>query len=284
MKGAFCYLFVELIILWGDIVIRLVNISKVYKAKEGDVLALNNVSLDIDKGEIYGVMGVSGAGKSTLIRCINLLERPTFGHVWVNGVNLTDLTSSKLRAERKNIGMIFQNYNLLSSRNVFDNIAYPLELSGVKSEEKNKRVEELLSLVDLSDKKNHYPSQLSGGQRQRVAIARALSTNPQILLSDESTSALDPITSRSILSLLKDINKRLGVTILLITHQMEVIEQICDKVAVINDGSIIEEGYVDKVFSSPQRSYTKLLLGKHETKRHENSPLKIVKNTKVGVL
>ncbi len=264
--------------------ISLNNITKIYEAKEGNVLAIKNISLNIKKGEIYGIMGVSGAGKSTLIRCINLLEKPTSGEVWVNNVDLTNLPTSLLREERKNIGMIFQHYNLLSSRNVFDNIAYPLELAGVKKQERNKRIEELLNLVDLTDKKNHYPSQLSGGQRQRIAIARALATNPQILLSDESTSALDPITSRSILELLKEINERLGVTIVLITHQMEVIEQICHRVAVLQDGSIVEEGPVNKVFSSPQNPYTRLLLDKNDSNTHIKESIKLFKTKKVGVL
>lgn len=265
--------------------ISLNNITKIYEAKEGNVLAIKNISLNIKKGEIYGIMGVSGAGKSTLIRCINLLEKPTSGEVWVNNINLTNLPTSLLREERKNIGMIFQHYNLLSSRNVFDNIAYPLELAGVKKQERNKRIEELLNLVDLADKKNHYPSQLSGGQRQRIAIARALATNPQILLSDESTSALDPITSRSILELLQEINRRFGVTIVLITHQMEVIEQICHKVAVIKDGSIVEEGPVNKIFSSPQNPYTKLLLGMDNCNvSHVKDPINIFQTKKAGVL
>lgn len=264
--------------------INIKNITKIYEAKEGNVHALNNISIQVEKGEIYGIMGVSGAGKSTLIRCINLLEKPTSGEVWVNNVNLTSLSPSQLRHERKNIGMIFQNYNLLSSRTVFDNIAYPLELSGMKKQERNNRIEELLNLVDLEDRKNHYPSQLSGGQRQRVAIARALATKPQILLSDEATSALDPITSRSILSLLQEINQKLDVTIVLITHEMEVIKQICHRVAVIKDGIIVEEGAVNKVFSSPENPYTKLLLDKNDCNTNIKDPINLFKTRKAGVL
>jgi D-methionine transport system ATP-binding protein len=262
--------------------IRLNNITKVYEAKEGNVLAIKDISMDINKGEIYGIMGVSGAGKSTLIRCLNLLERPTAGEVWVNNVNLTNLSASKLREERKNIGMIFQHYNLLSSRTVFNNIAYPLELAGVKKQERDNRIDELLDLVDLKDKQNHYPSQLSGGQRQRVAIARALATNPEVLLSDEATSALDPITSRSILDLLQEINLKLGVTIVLITHQMEVIEQICHRVAVIKNGSIVEEGPVSKVFLSPENPYTKLLLGMENYNPNKKDLIDLFKTKKVG--
>jgi len=264
--------------------IRLNNITKVYQAKEGNVHALKDISINVNTGEIYGIMGISGAGKSTLIRCINLLERPTSGEVWVNNINLTTLSSTMLREERKRIGMIFQHYNLLSSRTVFDNIAYPLELAGVKKQDKNKRINELLNLVDLTDKKNHYPTQLSGGQRQRVAIARALATNPEVLLSDEATSALDPITSRSILDLLQEINEKLGVTIVLITHQMEVIEQICHRVAVIKDGSIVEEGPVNKVFICPENPYTKLLLGRDTFNSRKTSAIKIFKTKKVGAL
>lgn len=264
--------------------IRLNKITKVYEAKEGNVLALNNISINVKKGEIYGIMGVSGAGKSTLIRCINLLEKPSSGEVWVNNVNLTNLSPSKLREERKNIGMIFQHYNLLSSRTVSDNIAYPLELAGIDKEDRKFRINELLNLVGLQDKQNHYPSQLSGGQRQRVAIARALATNPQVLLSDEATSALDPITSRSILNLLKEINGKLGVTIVLITHEMEVIEQICHRVAVIKDGAIVEENTVNKVFTAPENPYTKLLLGINDPNYNEKSLIDLFKTKKVGAL
>lgn len=264
--------------------IRLNKITKIYEAKEGNVLALNNISINVKKGEIYGIMGVSGAGKSTLIRCINLLEKPSSGEVWVNNVNLTELSPYKLREERKNIGMIFQHYNLLSSRTVSDNIAYPLELAGIDKDDRKIRINELLNLVGLQDKQNHYPSQLSGGQRQRVAIARALATNPQVLLSDEATSALDPITSRSILNLLKEINEKLGVTIVLITHEMEVIEQICHRVAVIKDGAIVEENTVNKVFTTPENSYTKLLLGINDPNYNEKSLIDLFKTKKVGAL
>ncbi|AOY75773.1 methionine ABC transporter ATP-binding protein [Clostridium formicaceticum] len=264
--------------------IQLKNLSKLYESKEGNVLALKNINLNIDKGDIYGIMGLSGAGKSTLIRCINLLETPTNGEVWVDGVDLTKLSPHLLRQSRRNMGMIFQNYHLLTSRNVEKNVAYPLELNGVKKHEIKERVEQLLQLVGLWDKRKHYPSQLSGGQRQRVAIARALATNPQILLSDEATSALDPITSRSILNLLKEINEKLNITVVLITHQMEVIEQICNRVAVLKDGEVVEEGLAQQVFKTPQHPYTKLLLGHKAFEKHQPIPFNLFRNVKAGGL
>ncbi|AKL93898.1 ABC-type metal ion transport system, ATpase component [Clostridium aceticum] len=264
--------------------IQLKNVSKLYESKEGNVLALKNINLTINKGDIYGIMGLSGAGKSTLIRCINLLESPTNGEVWVDGVDLTKLSHNLLRQSRRNMGMIFQNYHLLTSRNVEKNVAYPLELNNVKKHEINERVEQLLQLVGLWEKRKHYPSQLSGGQRQRVAIARALATNPQVLLSDEATSALDPITSRSILNLLQEINEKLNITVVLITHQMEVIEQICKKVAVLKDGEVVEEGSVHQVFKTPQHPYTKLLLGNKGLEKHQPIPLDLFRNVKAGGL
>lgn len=264
--------------------IELKKVSKLYESKEGDVLALKDLDLSVDQGDIYGIMGLSGAGKSTLIRCINLLERPTSGEVWVDGTELTKLSPDQLRQCRRNMGMIFQNYHLLTSRNVEENIAYPLELNGAPKTVIKQRVDELLQLVGLQEKRRHYPSQLSGGQRQRIAIARALATNPKILLSDEATSALDPITSRSILNLLKEINEKFGITIVLITHQMEVISQICNKVAVLKEGMIVEKGLVSKVFKNPQHPYTKLLLGAKAFEKHETIPLDLFRNVKVGVL
>lgn len=232
--------------------IELKNITKVFHGKKNDIIALDNVSLHVPAGHIFGVIGASGAGKSTLIRCVNLLERPTKGEVLVDGIDLLRLSSHQLAKERTQIGMIFQHFNLLSSRTVFDNIALPLELNNTPNEQIKRRVHELLKLVDLEDKAFAYPANLSGGQKQRVAIARTLANNPKILLCDEATSALDPATTTSILSLLKDINKRLGITILLITHEMDVVKTICDEVAVISNGQLIEQGTVGEVFSNPQ--------------------------------
>lgn len=232
--------------------IELRNITKVFHQKKKDILALDDVSLHVPAGKIFGVIGASGAGKSTLIRCVNLLERPSQGKVIIDGVDLLSLSSSQLAKERTQIGMIFQHFNLLSSRTVFDNIALPLELNNTPKEQIKKRVNELLKLVDLGDKANAYPANLSGGQKQRVAIARTLTNNPKVLLCDEATSALDPATTTSILALLKDINKRLGITILLITHEMDVVKSICDEVAVISNGQLIEQGTVGAVFSNPK--------------------------------
>lgn len=227
------------------------NITKTYGGKT-HVQALKGISLTIHDGEIFGIIGKSGAGKSTLVRCINMLEKPTTGKVIIDDKELTAMSDSQLRAERKNIGMIFQHFNLLSSRTVFDNIAFPLELAGASKEVIRSKVDSLLELVGLSDRQFNYPSQLSGGQKQRVGIARALASDPKILLCDEATSALDPQTTKSILELLKDINKRLGITIVIITHEMGVIKEICDRVAVIEGGVIKEQGRVIDVFTNPQ--------------------------------
>lgn len=232
--------------------IKLSNISKVFQQGNRSIQALDNVSLHVPAGQIYGVIGASGAGKSTLIRCVNLLERPTQGSVLVDGQDLTSLSDGQLTNARRQIGMIFQHFNLLSSRTVFGNIALPLELDNTPKEESNRRVSELLELVGLSDKHDSYPANLSGGQKQRVAIARALASNPKVLLCDEATSSLDPATTRSILELLKDINRRLGLTILLITHEMDVVKRICDCVAVISNGKLIEQDTVSEVFSHPK--------------------------------
>ncbi|WP_312382708.1 methionine ABC transporter ATP-binding protein MetN [Atlantibacter subterraneus] len=232
--------------------IKLSNITKVFQQGNRTIQALNNVSLDVPAGQIYGVIGASGAGKSTLIRCVNLLERPTQGSVLVDGQDLTALSESQLTKARRQIGMIFQHFNLLSSRTVYGNVALPLELDNVPREEVKRRVTELLDLVGLSEKHDVYPANLSGGQKQRVAIARALASNPKVLLCDEATSALDPATTRSILELLKDINRRLGLTILLITHEMDVVKRICDCVAVISNGELIEQDTVSEVFSHPK--------------------------------
>lgn len=232
--------------------IKLSNITKVFQQGNQKIQALNNVSLHVPGGQIYGVIGSSGAGKSTLIRCVNLLERPTQGNVLVNGQDLTALSESQLTKARRHIGMIFQHFNLLSSRTVFGNVALPLELDNMPRVEINRRVTELLNLVGLSDKHDAWPANLSGGQKQRVAIARALASNPKVLLCDEATSALDPATTRAILELLKDINRRLGLTILLITHEMDVVKRICDCVAVISNGELIEQDTVGEVFSHPK--------------------------------
>ncbi|WES89338.1 methionine ABC transporter ATP-binding protein MetN [Dickeya fangzhongdai] len=232
--------------------IELINITKVFQQKGRAVTALDDVTLRVPAGQIYGVIGASGAGKSTLIRCVNLLERPTQGKVLIDGKELMSLSESQLTRTRRQIGMIFQHFNLLSSRTVLGNVALPLELDNTPAAEIKQRVHQLLDLVGLSDKHDAYPANLSGGQKQRVAIARALASNPKVLLCDEATSALDPATTRSILELLKDINRRLGLTILLITHEMDVVKRICDQVAVISNGKLIEQDTVSEVFSHPK--------------------------------
>ena len=237
--------------------IRLAAIKKSYESAAGEVTALKGVDLEIERGEIYGIIGLSGAGKSTLIRCINMLERPTEGKVIVDGKDLTALSEAELREERKGIGMIFQHFNLLSSATVYDNVAFPLRLSGTDEKQIRTKVEPLLSLVGLADKAQQYPAQLSGGQKQRVGIARALASDPKVLLSDEATSALDPQTTKSILHLIADINKKLGLTVVIITHEMQVIKDICDKVAVIEGGVIAEKGSVLDIFTKPKERITR---------------------------
>lgn len=237
--------------------IEIKQLTKQYGKGGNLTTALSGLNLSIGKGEIFGVIGHSGAGKSTLIRCVNLLERPTSGEVWVGGVNLTSLGKTELQTQRRKIGMIFQHFNLLSSATVFDNIAYPLRLTKTPKAEVERKVKEMLSLVGLEAHSNKYPSQLSGGQKQRVGIARALASDPEVLLCDEATSALDPQTTDSILKLLLDINKRFNLTIVLITHEMHVIQSICDKVAVIHQGGIVEQGPVTEVFLKPQHEVTK---------------------------
>lgn len=237
--------------------IELRNVEKTYHTASGDINALKRTNLTINHGEIFGIIGLSGAGKSTLIRCINMLEVPTAGQVFVDGQELTAMSETQLRKARQNIGMIFQHFNLLASRTVYGNIAFPLEIQGLGKDEIKKRVAPLLELVQLQDRADHYPSQLSGGQKQRVGIARALASNPKVLLCDEATSALDPQTTKSILNLLRDINQRLNLTIVMITHQMEVVKEICDRVAVIENGNIIEEGKMVDVFTNPQNPTTK---------------------------
>lgn len=237
--------------------IELRNVSKVFKTGENEVRALDDVSLTIEDGDIYGIIGFSGAGKSTLIRTINALETPTSGQVIVDGEDINALKKSELRKKRKKIGMIFQQFNLLETKTVYENIALPLVLNHVPKEEIKKKVQEVLEYVELTDKRDVYPSKLSGGQKQRVGIARALATEPSILLSDESTSALDPKTTKAILKLLKKINKELGITIVLITHEMNVIQSICNHVAVMESGRIVERGEVLEVFSEPKQDITK---------------------------
>lgn len=237
--------------------IELLNVSKRFTTKNKTIQALSNVSLTVEKGEIFGVIGTSGAGKSTLIRCVNLLEKPNDGKVIVDGIELTKLSEAQLTQERRKIAMIFQHFNLLSSRNVFDNVAFPLELEGQSKSQIKEKVDSLLELVGLKDKAKDYPANLSGGQKQRVAIARALANDPKVLLCDEATSALDPATTKSILQLLKSINQKLNLTILLITHEMEVIKSICDKVAIIDNGELAEQGKVEQIFIHPEKEITK---------------------------
>jgi D-methionine transport system ATP-binding protein len=237
--------------------IKIETISKAFTSKKSTIHALKDVSLEVKQGEIYGVIGYSGAGKSTLIRCVNLLEKPSKGKVFVDGIDLTLLPSRKLLDSRRKIGMIFQGFNLLKTATVYDNIAIPLRLTGVAKKEIKQRVEKYLDIVGLLEKKDAYPGQLSGGQKQRVAIARALSNEPSVLLSDEATSALDPDTTEAILDLLLKINRELGITILLITHEMQVIQKICDRVAVMENGEIVEQGLTRDVFTSPVHPTTK---------------------------
>ena len=232
--------------------IEIKHLSKTFQMKDGAVNALKDISLTIPDGSIYGIIGMSGAGKSTLVRCINLLERPTEGSVVIDGVEMEKLTPAQLRQRRREITMIFQQFNLLMQRSCLKNICFPMELAGVKKEEAEKRAKELLEMVGLPDKANAYPAQLSGGQKQRIAIARALATNPKVLLCDEATSALDPNTTHAILTLIKDINKKLGITVVVITHQMSVVKTICNHVAILDGGEVAEKGLVSEVFAAPK--------------------------------
>ena len=240
--------------------IELQHVSKTFETAGGRVDALKDVSLTIASGDIYGIIGMSGAGKSTLVRCINMLERPTEGRVIVNGQQLDAMTPAQLRAARREITMIFQRFNLLMQRTCLQNICFPMELAGVKKADAEKRARELLEVVGLPDKANAYPAQLSGGQKQRIAIARALATDPKVLLCDEATSALDPNTTHAILTLIKDINKKLGITVVVITHQMSVVEEICDHVAILDGGVVVEEGSVQEIFSNPKTPAAKRLV------------------------
>ena len=240
--------------------IRIENLSKTFDGAGGRVAALHDINLTIEDGDIYGIIGMSGAGKSTLVRCINLLERPTEGRVVIDGVDMTALSPAELRDARRSITMIFQGFNLLMQKNCLKNICFPMELAGVPKHKAVERAHELLDMVGLHDKAKDYPAQLSGGQQQRIAIARALATNPKVLLCDEATSALDPNTTHSILGLIREINKRLGITVIVITHQMSVVEEICSHVAILDNGEVVESGAVGTVFASPKSAAARRLV------------------------
>ncbi len=240
--------------------IEIKNLSKTFETKDGIVEALKDVNIDVRDGDIFGIIGMSGAGKSTLVRCINVLERPTSGSVIIDGEDVSKLSEKELRAVRRKVTMIFQGFNLLMQRTCLKNICFPLELAGVKKAEAETRAKELLEIVGLPDKANAYPSQLSGGQQQRIAIARALATDPKVLLCDEATSALDPKTTQSILALIKEINEKTGITVVVITHQMSVVEQICNRVAILDGGKVAEIGDVGKIFATPQSEAAKRLV------------------------
>ena len=240
--------------------IEIKHLSKTFRMKDGAVNALQDINLTIPDGSIYGIIGMSGAGKSTLVRCINLLERPTEGSVVIDGTAMEALSPAALRERRREITMIFQQFNLLMQRSCLKNICFPMELAGVKKADAEKRARELLEVVGLPDKAGAYPAQLSGGQKQRIAIARALATNPKVLLCDEATSALDPNTTHSILTLIKDINKKLGITVVVITHQMSVVEEICDQVAILDGGKVVEQGTVKEIFANPKTAAARRLV------------------------
>ena len=240
--------------------IEIKNLCKTYSLTDGSVEALKDVSLSIPDGDVFGIIGMSGAGKSTLVRCINMLERPTAGSVVIDGKDLTKMTEKELRAERQSITMIFQGFNLLMQKNCLRNVCFPLELAGVKKAEATKKAQSLLELVGLGDKASAYPAQLSGGQQQRVAIARALATNPKVLLCDEATSALDPKTTNAILELIREINQKLGITVIIITHQMSVVESTCRHVAILEEGQVVEQGEVSAVFSHPKSEAARRLV------------------------
>ena len=238
------------------------NVSKTYSTKDGNVQALKNVNLSIEQGDIYGIIGMFGAGKSTLVRCINYLEEPTEGKIFIKGKELGSFSKKELRKQREDIGMIFQHFNLLMQKSVLENICFPLYIHGKKKTEARKRAKELLEIVGLSDKAKAYPAQLSGGQKQRVAIARALASNPKILLCDEATSALDPQTTASILDLLKEINQKFGITIVIITHQMSVVREICSHVAIMKSGEVVEDGKVSEIFTHPKSDVARELISR----------------------
>lgn len=252
--------------------IEIKNLKKVYQVPGGEVVALDGINLNIERGQIYGIIGMSGAGKSTLIRCMNRLDTPTEGQILIDGQNILTMSEKQLMATRRKVSMIFQQFNLLMQKTVARNVRYPLEIAGVDKQKANARVKELLSIVQLEDKADAYPIQLSGGQRQRVAIARALASNPEVLLCDEATSALDPMTTQSILALLQKINQELGITVVLITHEMAVIRQICNRVAILDGGVIAEEGTVDDVFVHTRSAAGKRLFGIVPTTNDEAVP------------
>lgn len=257
--------FQEVIITVTEDIIRLEGVGKVFKTPDAQIRALNNINLSIHKGEIFGIIGLSGAGKSTLVRCINLLEKPSEGFVYVNGQDILSLSAQELRAARRSIGMIFQGFNLLMQKNVLDNVCFPMLLVGTGSAAAREKAMELLKIVGLEDKAKAFPAQLSGGQKQRVAIARALTTDPSIILCDEATSALDPTTTKSILDLLQKLNREMGVTVVVITHEMKVVEAICDRVAILADSEVAEMGSVEDIFRHPKTAAArKLILPKAE--------------------
>lgn len=260
-----------------DVAIRVQDVSKTFAGKDNTVEALKHISLDINRGDIYGIIGMSGAGKSTLVRCLNFLEKPTEGKIVVGGQDLSELKEKELRKIRTRIAMIFQHFNLLMQRTVIDNISFSLEITGVKKAEARKKAYELLKIVDLEEKAKAYPAQLSGGQKQRVAIARALATNPEILLCDEATSALDPTTTKSILELLKKINTEYGITIVIITHEMSVVKEICSHVAIIEKGELVETGLVEEVFQRPKSAAAKKLVFLNDTRASEMRGKKCVR-------
>ena len=249
------------------------NVSKTYSTKDGNVQALKNVNLSIEQGDIYGIIGMSGAGKSTLVRCINYLEEPTEGKIFIKGKELGSFSKKELRKQREDIGMIFQHFNLLMQKSVLENICFPLYIHGKKKTEARKRAKELLEIVGLSDKAKAYPAQLSGGQKQRVAIARALASNPKILLCDEATSALDPQTTASILDLLKEINQKFGITIVIITHQMSVVREICSHVAIMKSGEVVEDGKVSEIFTHPKSDVARELISRDLGNDIENTEM-----------
>ncbi|WP_368996664.1 methionine ABC transporter ATP-binding protein [Caldifermentibacillus hisashii] len=264
--------------------IEIKNLTKTYFSKDREVIAVDNASITIHDGEIFGIVGYSGAGKSSLLRCINLLERPTSGKITVDGVDLTKLDSKRLRQARLKIGMIFQHFNLVSQKTVAENIAFALKASKTPKNRIEKRVNELLDMVGLSDKKDVYPGQLSGGQKQRVGIARALANNPKVLLCDEATSALDPTTTKSILNLLKKINKELNITIVIITHEMDVVKEICHRMAIMENGRIVEQGSVYDIFASPKEQLTKEFIQSVVSFDLPKATLRLVKGTLVKLL
>ena len=259
--------------------IQVENLCKSFSTKNGTVEAARNISFSIEKGEIFGIIGLSGAGKSTLVRCLNLLERPTSGTVRVNGKNLTKLSEKELRKERQNIGMIFQHFNLLMQRTALDNVCFPMEIAGISKKEARKKALEYLKVVGLEEKALSYPSQLSGGQKQRVAIARVLASDPKILLCDEATSALDPQTTKAILELIKEINRDYGITVVVITHEMSVVQEICNRVAVLESGTLVESGTVEELFRNPKTDEARKLVFSGRTQIQKMEGKRLVRVT-----